>query len=219
MKRVFVALSVIPFAGAHAQGMAPVQQYRMDRAVEIALAKSAAPAAISDSADVLVMGSTAYETAVKGTNGFVCVVERGWATDFGSPDFFNPKVRSPFCYNALGARSVLSDYLARTRQVLAGMTEAKMEAARPPLKLENGSMAYMFSKEGYLGDDVKGPWHPHVMVFMPHMSASSLGANAQYSQTVVNDGPRSRVTVFVIPVQKWSDGSEDATPFAGQLAQ
>ncbi len=212
MKRVFAALSVIPFALVHAQGMAPVEQYRMDRAAEIALAKSAAPSAISDAADVLVMGTAGYESALKGTNGFVCVVERGWAADYGSPDFWNPKVRSPFCYNALGAQSVLADYLARTRQALSGMTEAKMEAAKPPLKLESGAMAYMLSKNGYLGDDVKGPWHPHVMVFMPHMSAASLGANVEHSPTVVNDSPNSRVTVFVIPVVRWSDGSSDSAP-------
>ncbi|HZH41508.1 MAG TPA: hypothetical protein VFD85_10870 [Gemmatimonadales bacterium] len=212
MRRVLVALSVIPFAVIHAQGMAPVDQYRMDRAAEIALAKSAAPAAISEDADVLVMGAAGYETAVKGKNGFVCVVERGWATDYGNPDFWNPQVRSPFCYNALGARSVLADYLARTRQALSGMSEAKMEAAKPPLKLENGAMAYMLSKDGYLGGDVKGPWHPHVMVFMPHMSAASLGANVEHSPAVVNDSPTSRITVFVIPVARWSDGTADSAP-------
>ena len=97
-------------------------------------------------------------------------------------------------------------------QVLSGMTEAKIEAAKPPLKQENGAMAYMLPKDGYLGDDVKGPWHPHVMVFMPHMSAASLGANVEHSPTVVNDAPSSRVTVFVIPVVRWSDGSPDSAP-------
>ena len=73
----------------HAQGqkteyasMAPLDQYLMDRGAEIAMARSAAPEAISRDADVLVLGRHGYETAVKGKNGFVCVVERGWMAPF-----------------------------------------------------------------------------------------------------------------------------------------
>jgi hypothetical protein len=59
--------------------MAPLEQYLMaDRNAETALARSAAPEAISRDADVLVLGRHGYETAIKGKNGFVCVVERGW---------------------------------------------------------------------------------------------------------------------------------------------
>jgi hypothetical protein len=59
--------------------MAPLDQYLMaDRNAEIALARSAAPEAISRDADILVLGKHGYETAVKGKNGFVCAVERGW---------------------------------------------------------------------------------------------------------------------------------------------
>jgi hypothetical protein len=63
--------------------MAPLDQYLMaDRNAEIALARSAAPAAISNDAEVLVLGRSGYETAVKGKNGFVCAVERGWMGPF-----------------------------------------------------------------------------------------------------------------------------------------
>ena len=58
--------------------MAPVEQYLMtDRNAEIALARSAAPEAISRDATILVLGRHGYETAVEGKNGFVCAVERG----------------------------------------------------------------------------------------------------------------------------------------------
>ncbi len=58
---------------------APLEQYLIaDRAAEIALARSAAPAAVSDGAEVLVLGRDGYTTAVKGDNGFVCLVERSW---------------------------------------------------------------------------------------------------------------------------------------------
>src|SRR6266852_5386944 len=59
--------------------MAPLDQYLMaDRNAEIALARSAAPDAISGDAKIMILGRHGYETAVEGKNGFVCVVERGW---------------------------------------------------------------------------------------------------------------------------------------------
>lgn len=56
--------------------MAPIGQYLMDRTAEIALARSAAPESISRGAEVLVLGRHGFETAAKGKNGFVCIVER-----------------------------------------------------------------------------------------------------------------------------------------------
>jgi hypothetical protein len=58
--------------------MAPLEQYLMDRNAEIALAQTAAPESISRDAEVLVLGRHGYETALKGKNGFVCVVQRSW---------------------------------------------------------------------------------------------------------------------------------------------
>src|SRR5258707_13167088 len=90
--------------------MAPIDQYLMtDQGAEIALARSAASESISRDAEVLVLGRHGFETAVKGKNGFVCTVERSW-TSAPDPDFWNPKVRVPECFNAAAARS----YLPRT---------------------------------------------------------------------------------------------------------
>src|SRR6516225_5065342 len=58
--------------------MAPLDQYMMDRDAEIALARSAAPPSIANDATVLVLGKHGYESAVEGTNGFVCMVGRTW---------------------------------------------------------------------------------------------------------------------------------------------
>ena len=63
--------------------MAPVEQYLMDRDAEIALARSAAPDAISHDASVIVLTRHGYETAVQGKNGWVCWVGRGWMAMFG----------------------------------------------------------------------------------------------------------------------------------------
>ena len=109
--------------------MAPLRQYLSATAAdEIALARSAAPASISAQAEVLVLDAHGYKVGVKGSNGFVCFVMRSWGQDFDQPEFWNPKVRSPQCINAAAARSMLPDYLTRTRWVLAGGSVADMLA-------------------------------------------------------------------------------------------
>ncbi|MGA8619988.1 MAG: hypothetical protein WB660_15880, partial [Candidatus Sulfotelmatobacter sp.] len=110
--------------------MAPLEQYLMtDRNAEIALARSAAPEAISRDADVLVLGRHGYETAVKGKDGFVCVVERGWMGPFAgelSANFWNPKIRGPVCFNPAAARSILPMTYKRTEMALAGQSKAQI---------------------------------------------------------------------------------------------
>src|SRR5260221_9659412 len=137
--------------------MAPVEQYLMtDRNAEIALARSAAPEAISRDATILVLGRHGYETAVKGKNGFVCAVERGWMGPFNGEDaanFWNPKIRGPICFNPPAARSILPLTYKRTEMILAGQSKAQIidgiktfiKQGLPPL--EPGAMSYMMSKE------------------------------------------------------------------------
>ena len=102
--------------------MAAIDQYLMaDRDAEIALARSAAPDSISRDATIVVLGRQGYETAVQGTNGFVCMVGRAWGAAFDWAEFWNPKVRAASCLNPQAARSILPiDYLRahhnRTRQ-------------------------------------------------------------------------------------------------------
>jgi len=163
--------------------MAPIDQYLMaDRDAEIALAKTAAPKAISDHAEVLTLERQGYVTAVQGTNGFVCMVERSWTAGIEDPDFWNAKLRAPICFNPPGARSYLPITLARTRLVLAGKSKAQMfDAIAAALDkkelpaLEAGAMCYMMSKEGYLGDQF-GHWHPHLMFFVPLADSKMWGA-------------------------------------------
>ena len=109
--------------------MAPLDQYMMDRAAEIALAKSAAPPSIADKATVLVLTRHGYETAVKGSNGFVCAVERAWMSQYDFPQFWNPHMRGPLCYNPPAVRSILPYTIKRTELVLAGRSKPEMIAA------------------------------------------------------------------------------------------
>src|SRR5499433_2084742 len=108
--------------------MAPIEQYLMNRTAEIALARSAAPESISRDAEVLVLGRHGFETAVKGKNGFACIVERSW-TSAADADFWNQKVRTPICYNAAAARSLLPRNLKRTDLILTGRTKTQVDEA------------------------------------------------------------------------------------------
>src|SRR6201988_4317528 len=154
--------------------MAPLDQYLMDRNAEIAMARSAAPEAISSDADVLVLGRHGYETAVKGKNGFVCVVERGWMGPFDgefAANFWNPKLRGPLCFNPPAARSILPITYKRTEMVLAGQSKAQIfEGIKKFIKqklppLEPGAMSYMMSKEQYLTDEGQHHWIAHLMIY------------------------------------------------------
>jgi hypothetical protein len=196
--------------------MAPVEQYMMERNAEIALARTAAPESISRDAEVLVLGRKGYETAAKGKNGFVCVVERSWTAPIDDPDFWNPKLRAPICFNPPAARTYLPLVVKKTALVLAGQSKAQMFASigaaldkkeLPPQ--ESGAMCYMLSKQGYLGDSA-GHWHPHLMFFVPPMEAATWGADLPGSPILAANDRQDRLTVFLIPVAKWSDGTDDA---------
>src|SRR5215467_3216416 len=124
-----IVLSVSATHAAPYAAMAPVEQYMMDRAAEIALAKSAAPASISDKATILVLSPHGYDTAVKGSNGFVCAVERAWMSQYDFPQFWNPHMRGPLCFNPAAVRTILPYTIRRTDLVLAGKSKTEMSAA------------------------------------------------------------------------------------------
>ena len=107
--------------------MAPLDQYMMpDENSEIALARSAAPSSISDGAEVMVLGPKGYTTAVKGINGFLCIVERSWGAATDDPEFWNPKVRAPICFNPAAARTFVPIFLMKTKLVLAGKSKTEI---------------------------------------------------------------------------------------------
>lgn len=194
--------------------MAPIAQYRVAlQSEEIALARSAAPPSISGNADVLTLGSHGYEPAVKGKNGFVCVVERSWGAGLDDAQFWNPKVRAPICFNPAAARSVLPDYLKRTDWVIAGISRSAMTArtraalaANTLLPPEPGAMCYMMSKQGYLSDG-DGHWHSHLMFFLAHTAGAAWGADLDGSPIFAAQDNLQPVTTFFILVPKWSDGT------------
>ncbi len=197
--------------------MAPLDQYLMpDRNAEIALARSAAPTSISSDAAVLVLENSGYQTAVEGKNGFTCLVERAWVSPFDSPEFWNPKMRGPICYNPAAVRTILPYRVNRTRLALTGLSKAQMREniiaaiAKNELPIpEAGAMSYMLSKAGSLGDSV-GHWRPHLMFHVPKTDDASWGADLTGSPVLFNDEYRDvpePETIFMVPVFRWSDGT------------
>jgi hypothetical protein len=201
--------------------MAPLTLYlEASASDEIALARSAAPTSISANAEILTFSRAGYKTAIKGSNEFVCLIERSWATAFTDPEFWNPKFRAPICCNRAAARTVLPAYIERTGWVLAGVSIPEMIArTRAELSAntfalpEVGAMSYMMSKQGHLHDDV-GHWYPHLMFYLANTEAGAWGANldgspvfADGSTIFAQEGTSEPVTTFFVPIPKWSDGS------------
>jgi hypothetical protein len=196
--------------------MAPLERYLMeDRGAEIALAQSAAPETISRDAEVLVLGRHGYETAMQGKNGFVCMVERSWTAPIAEPDFWNPKLRAPICFNAAAARSRLPHTIKKTDLILSGSAKAQMVeriAAAIDKKelpaMEPGAMCYMLSKQGYLSER-DGHWHPHLMFFYSQTDPATWGADRPGSPIIAFNETWEHLTTFLVPVRQWSDGTDD----------
>ncbi len=206
--------------------MAAIDQYIMtDRAAEIALARSAAPASISRDATILVLGRQGFETAVEGKNGFVCLVDRGWTGPFDWPEFWNPKIRAAAYMNPQAVRSVLPIEKLRTRMVMAGHSTAEIltvldsafDNGRLP-KLESGAMAYMMAKSAYLTDQGEHNG-PHVMFYTDLENIEDWGANTEDSPILASPywyfSPDAKaqqksfppIIVFLVGLSNWSDGT------------
>jgi hypothetical protein len=204
--------------------MAPIGQYLMDRTAEIALARSAAPASIASNAEVLVLGSHGFETAVRGKNGWVCMVERGWGL-FDWPEFWNPKVRAANCLNPQAARFMLPLVQKRTELLLAGHSRVEVIAAikaafekKELPALEPGAVSYMMAKSSYLTDN-GGHNGPHLMFYAPTRNMADWGANLPNSPVMgvslwylsEQSYPQLQsfppIAVFLVGVDKWSDGT------------
>jgi hypothetical protein len=219
----FLVAVVLPGATSQARAqaekapypvMAPLDQYLIpDGNSEIALARSAAPPSISAGAEVMVLGPNGFTTAVKGTNGFLCLVERSWGAATDDPDFWNPKVRSPICFNPAAARTFAPIFLMKTKLVMAGKSKTEIVAATASALdkkelpgLDPGAMCYMLSKQQYLNDRGMS-WHPHLMFLVAGDAAKSWGADLPGSPVIAAADPEEWVTIFMVWVGKWSDGT------------
>lgn len=213
-----IPLGWSPPALADYPKMAPLTEYlSANRPSEITLARSAAPKSIGDHASVLMLEKDGYTTVIKGSNGFVCFVGRSWANDFDNAQFWNPRIRTPQCWNAVAASSLLQDYLKRTQWALSGVSRdtmaarTKAEFASHEVSPAPGSVAYMLSKHQYINDPTPalGPakWHPHVMFFVPATDGTPWGANTPGGPVYSSTSDAEPVTTYFVVVPSWSDGS------------
>ena len=219
--RVCVPLAAaIALAGAAGnQRVPPLSSYLMSPKAELEFARSAAPASISNHATIMILTAQGFAVAVKGRDGFTCLVERALG-QANAPTFGNPKVKDPTCYNEAASRTVLLYTLKRTALALSGATGAQIEQAisgavtmKTLPAAAPDSIAYMMSKEQYISDGTKS-WYPHLMFFMPQASGANLGESwgADRLRSPVVFDPNSKSlhepwTRFFIPVSHWSDGS------------
>src|ERR1039458_6230528 len=148
----------------------------------------------------------------------VRTVSCAWCNDHGPPESTIPIFGIPSCVLPTAStrppREPTFQTLSRGPMVLAGRSKAQMfegikvafdKKELPPL--EPGAMCYMMSKQSYLSDR-DGHWHPHLMFFVPLMDPAAWGAGLPESPVIlgVKDTP-DRLSVFLIPVAKWSDGT------------
>lgn len=186
-----------------------------DRAAEVALARSAAPSGISDSATVLVLTRTGFVEASHGTNGFTCVVFRSFDGATTDPNFWNAKVRAPQCLNPPASRTVLPELVKRAGWIMAGTGTAEVDARTKRAFAAHaftvpaaGAMAYMLSPHQYLTDD-DPHWMPHLMFYYDRsLPAAAWGAGDGKSPVIdaTGNSPAPRM-VLLIPVPQWSDGT------------
>ncbi|MGH7676441.1 MAG: hypothetical protein ACREMV_14315, partial [Gemmatimonadales bacterium] len=141
---------------------------------EIALARSAAPAAVADSATVFVLTARGYEAAVRGTNGAACYVSRDWLESL-----------EPHCFDAEGAATVMALAMRRIELLHQGRTPAdadreiadSLAAGRFRLP-RRPAMSYMLSAAQVLYNDEGrrvGAWQPHLMIYYPYLTAADVG--------------------------------------------
>jgi len=187
-----------------------------DRDSEIALARTAAPHTISDSATILVLGLKGYTQAVHGTNGFTCLVVRALADPLTAPERWDPKGIAPHCFNPPATRTVLPTVLKQTEWVMAGMTPAQIikqfdkgYATHQFVAPANGAMTYMLSPAQALGPS-DSHWVPHVMFYYAKSMSPSLWGIGDSVKTIINGSagdPNATYLLLLIPVRRWADGS------------
>ena len=141
----------------------------LPRGQEIALARSAAPANIGDSATVYLFTDSGFVLAERGTNGAACYVSRSWPTSI-----------EPHCFDAEGAESIMRIHMREVELLHRGLTPGAAQREMAPdifsgkLRLPSKpALSWMFSAEQKLISDTGQPagrWRPHIMIYYPYLA-------------------------------------------------
>jgi hypothetical protein len=167
---------------------------------EIALARSAAPASVSDSATIWAFTDSGYVIASKGSNGAACYVSRSW-----------PASIEPHCFDAEGAATVMRLHMREVELWHKGVSIEDVDKAigadlatgklRPPRR---PSMSYMMSAGQQLISDegqAAGAWRPHIMIYYPYLESSDLykGTPDVNAGMVTGAGTATSSIMIVVP--------------------
>ena len=145
-------------------------------------AECRSPIHLPGDAEVMVMGRHGYEVAVKGKNGFVCMVERGWTAGVDDPVFWNQDTGSDLLQPT--GRAVQCSHHGQEDRVGDRRDDPK---SRPAEAIKG-----RFRQEGVAGDgawcrsapycpsrgtvnDSDGHWRPHLMFFVPDTDPTNVG--------------------------------------------
>jgi hypothetical protein len=168
-------------------------------AQEIALARSAAPPSVADSASVYVFADSGYVLAERGSNGAACYVSRSW-----------PASVEPHCFDSEGAATILPMHMREVELLHGGMTPAEAEreigagisSGRFRLPRRPAVSYMMSAAQELISDDGKavGRWRPHVMIYYPFLEDES-GGKAPDMKAAMITGARSASSsiTFVVP--------------------
>lgn len=153
----------------------PVYDFSSSRDEKIKLAKSAAPAEVSNNATLYVLERSGYVKVQDGTNGFSCFVDRQ-----------TPLNQEPTCFDAEGSSSTLPTRLFAEEQRGKGKSEDEIKAAiaegyksgrfHAPAK---PGIVYMMSDQGYIYvESIKKIVHlpAHLMFYAPYATEKDLGS-------------------------------------------
>lgn len=190
----------VPAAGQSVEGGRSGPREVLERSFEVALARSAAPAAVSDEARVLAWNGEDFDVAAAGSNGVTCYVARSW-----------PESLEPHCFDAEGSTTILPIHLLQMRLRCAGAADEEIDAAvaeglrTGELRLPSRPvMSYMMSAgQRLISDDGRdvGAWQPHLMIYYPYLTEGALGLGpvpSTEAAVVVDPGtPLSNIMVVV----------------------
>ena len=171
----------------------------LPKAEEIALARSAAPSSVSDSASVWIFTDAGYVLAARGSSG-ACYVSRSW-----------PASIEPHCFDAEGAETIMKIHMREVELLHRGMSIDDVDRA-VGADLANGklrlprrpAMSYMMSAgQKLIGDTGQpaGAWKPHIMIYYPYLESKDLhnGAPDMAAAMVTGGGTATSSIMFVAP--------------------
>ncbi len=168
-------LLIAPLLTVHAadSDLPALSEFLMEQDREIALARSAAPDRVSEDATIMVLGENGYETVIKGTNSFVCIVMRSWGNPTHNHEYlYEPNLIVPECLDENAVKTILPLQLFRAELGTKMTPPADIEAAVTEgfqsgqfQRTETVSFSYMLSAAMSFGEGVQGP--AHIMVYLP----------------------------------------------------